>query len=93
MLSFVAGRVDGSADRPQLLPLETLEIELYRGGRRLGTLVTPPRPAAGPVRARRHRARAAAAARLPAGPYSLRIVGAPVGGGAPTAVDVPFRVR
>ena len=39
VLSLVAGRVDGSAERPQLLPLSKLEIELYRGKRRVGTLV------------------------------------------------------
>ena len=39
VLSLVAGRVDGSAERPQLLPLARLEIELYRGKRRVGTLV------------------------------------------------------
>ena len=38
MLTVVAGRVDGSAERPQLLPLERCAIELYRGERRVGTL-------------------------------------------------------
>jgi subtilisin family serine protease len=92
VLSFVAGRVDGALDRPQLLPLAMLEIELYRGGRRLGTLVTlrdllPGRYALGLT------GRGPGGGRLPAGPYSLRIVGTPIGGGTPTAIDVPFRIR
>ena len=38
MLTVVAGRVDGTAERPQLLPLEQLAIELYRGDKCLGRL-------------------------------------------------------
>ena len=38
VLTVIAGRVDGSAERPQLLPLEALRIDLYRGDRRLGRL-------------------------------------------------------
>ena len=38
VLSLVAGRVDGSRERPQLLPLELLDVELYRGRRRIGQL-------------------------------------------------------
>jgi hypothetical protein len=92
VLTFVAGRVDGSAERPQLLPLARLEIELYRGKRRVGTLVRlrdilPGRYAFGlPGRGPR-------GGRLPAGGYRLRVLGAPVGGGAPTAVVIPFRLR
>jgi hypothetical protein len=92
VLTFVAGRVDGSAERPQLLPLARLEIELYRGKRRVGTLVRlrdilPGRYAFGlPGRGPR-------GGRLPAGGYRLRVLGVPVGGGAPTAVVIPFRLR
>ena len=39
VLSFVAGRVDGPAERPQILPLAQLDVELYRGARRIGRLV------------------------------------------------------
>jgi subtilisin family serine protease len=92
VLSFVAGRVDGSPNRPQLLPLARLQVELYRGGRRLGALVTlrtllPGRYALGLT------GRGPGGGRLPSGPYSLRIIGSPVGGGVPTTVDVPFRIR
>ena len=92
MLSFVAGRVDGSRERPQLLPLELLDVELYRGTRRIGRLIRlrdilPGRYAFGLT------GRGPFGARLPPGSYVLRIVGTPVGGGPPTSVDVPFRLR
>jgi len=92
VLTFVAGRVDGSLERPQLLPLSRLEIELYRGRRRLGLLarlrdVLPGRYAFGVT------GRGPKGARLAPGRYRLRVVGAPVGGGRVTRVDVPFRIR
>ena len=57
VLSLVAGRVDGSAERPQLLPLARLEIELFRGKRRVGTLVRLRDILPGPVRVRGDRTR------------------------------------
>jgi hypothetical protein len=92
VLSLVAGRVDGSAERPQLLPLTKLEIELYRGKRRVGTLVRlrdvlPGRYAFGLT------GRGPRGARLPAGAYTLRVLGVPVGGGPATSETVPFRLR
>ena len=92
VLSLVAGRVDGSAERPQILPLERLDIELYRGAKRLGSLVVlrdllPGRYALGVT------GRGPGGARLPAGSYTLRVVGTPVGRGKPTVVKVPFRLR
>ena len=92
MLSLVAGRVDGSAERPQLLPLTKLEIELYRGKRRVGTLVRlrdvlPGRYAFGLT------GRGPRGAGLPSGRYVLRVLGVPVGGGRATSVSVPFRLR
>jgi len=92
VLTFVAGRVDGSAARPQLLPLARLEIVLYRGKRRVGTLVRlrdllPGRYAFGVT------GRGPRGARLPAGGYRMRVVGVPVGGGKPTVVTIPFRLR
>ncbi len=59
VLTFVAGRVDGSAERPQLLPVETLEVDLWRGARTHRDARAAPRPAAGAVRDRGHGARAA----------------------------------
>ena len=38
VLTVVAGRVDGTAERPQLLPLRMLAIDLYRGKREVGRL-------------------------------------------------------
>jgi Subtilase family len=92
VLTLVAGRVDGSPDRPQLLPLARLELELYRGKRRIGTLarlrdVLPGRYAFGVT------GRGPRGARLRPGAYELRVVGAPVGGGRSTVVRVPFRLR
>ena len=39
MLTLVAGRVDGPPERPQILPLARLDVELYRGKRNVGRLV------------------------------------------------------
>jgi hypothetical protein len=92
VLSLVAGRVDGSAERPQLLPLARLEIGLYRGKRRVGTLVRlrdvlPGRYAFGLT------GRGPRGARLPKGAYVIRVLGVPVGGGPATTQRVPFRLR
>ncbi len=91
VLSLVAGRVDGRVDRPQLLPLRTLSIELYRGTRRVGVLarirdVLPGRYAFGIT------GRGPRGARLPKGAYSLRLVATPVEGPR-HVVDVAFVVR
>ena len=92
VLSFVVGRVDGSAERPQLLPVEVLDVEIRRGGRRLGRLVRlrdllPGRYALGLT------GRGPGGDVLPDGAYVLRLVGRPVGGGEPTELDVPFTLR
>ena len=91
VLSLVAGRVDGRAERPQLLPLRTLSIELYRRERRVGTLVRirdvlPGRYAFGVT------GRGPRGARLPKGAYELRIVATPVAGAA-QVTTVPFAIR
>jgi minor extracellular serine protease Vpr len=92
ILSLVAGRVDGSAERPQLLPLARLEMVLYRGKRRVGTLVRlrdvlPGRYAFGLT------GRGPRGSRLPKGRYVVRVLGVPVGGGPATVHSVPFRLR
>jgi hypothetical protein len=92
VLSLVAGRVDGSVERPQVLPLARLEIVLFRGKRRVGTLVRlrdllPGRYALGVT------GRGPRGGRLPAGGYRVTIIGVPVGGGRPTDVAIPFRLR
>ena len=92
VLALVAGRVDGSRERPQLLPLELLDVELYRRGRRIGQLarlrdVLPGQYAFGLT------GRGPLGARLPPGEYVVRVIGTPVGGGPPTSVDVRFRLR
>lgn len=92
VLSFVAGRVDGAIDRPQILPLESLEVALYLGSRRLGLLtrlrhLLPGQYAIGVT------GRGPGGAVLRPGSYRLRLTGAPAGGGRATVLDVPFRVR
>ena len=91
VLDLVAGRVDGPVDRPQLLALERLDVELVRDGRRAGLLarvrdMLPGRYAFGVT------GRDPTGARLPAGEYELRIVAHPVAGGEPDEVRVPFRI-
>jgi minor extracellular serine protease Vpr len=92
VLTLVAGRVDGSPERPQLLPLSRLEILLYRGKRKVGTLVRlrdvlPGRYAFGLT------GRGPRGARLHRGAYELRVVGVPVGGGRATTRSMRFRLR
>jgi hypothetical protein len=90
-LTVIAGRVDGSAERPQLLPLEALRIDLYRGDRRLGRLalvrdVLPGRYSFGIT------GRGVDGRRLPRGAYELRITAVPVGGGDEDEKIVPFAI-
>jgi minor extracellular serine protease Vpr len=92
VLSLVAGRVDGSTERPQLLPLETLTISLFRGRRDLGRLVNmrdvlPGRYAFGIT------GRGPRGARLAAARYELSIVATPVGGGAAEEQRISFTIR
>ncbi len=91
VLTVVAGRVDGSAERPQLLPLERLAIDLYRGDRALGRLaverdVLPGRYSFGIT------GRGLGGKRLPPGAYTLRITATPVDGGKPDRKTVPFTI-
>ena len=92
VLSFAAGRVDGSPERPQLLAVERLDVELRSSGRRRGTLarlrdLLPGRYAIG-ISGRDSLGRV-----LPAGTYELRLVALPTGGGRTEEVTVPFRIR
>ena len=91
MLRFVAGRVDGTEERPQLSAVSLLELQLYRRNRLVGTLsqlrdVLPGRYRFG-ITGRGPRGR-----RLPAGSYELRVVGHPTGVGKPSVAIVPFSV-
>ena len=93
VLDVSAGRVDGTIEQPQLLPLTTLGIELLRGdGRPLGTLVTlrdvlPGRYRFGIT------GRDAKGRLLRPGSYEVRVVATPVGGGLQDSVELPFRIR
>lgn len=92
VLSFAAGRVDGTAERPQLLALERLDVVLYGGGRTRGRLarlrdLLPGRYAIGVT------GRDALGKLLSPGAYELRLVAVPAGGGRTEQVKIPFRVR
>jgi subtilisin family serine protease len=92
VLTIVAGRVDGTAERPQLLPLALLTIDLFHGRRELGRLasmrdVLPGRYAIG-ITGRGPRGK-----RLPPGTYALRITAVPAGGAAADVQSVPFTVK
>jgi hypothetical protein len=90
VLTFVAGRVDG-VDVPELLPLERLELELYKGDRLLGSLATlrnllPGRYAFGLT------GRGPRGATLRRGEYAVELVATSVTGREQDAV-VRFRIR
>ncbi len=92
VLTIVAGRVDGTTERPQLLPLEQLTLDLYRGTKRLGRLalvrdMLPGRYSFGIT------GRAANGARLKPGAYELRLTATPVGGGPTGEKSIPFEIR
>ena len=92
VLTLTLGRVDGSPDRPQLLPLEEARLDLYRGDRRIGQLAVvrdllPGRYSFGLT------GRGATGRRLPPGDYALRITAIPVGGGFPNEETIPFSIE
>jgi Subtilase family/Peptidase inhibitor I9 len=91
VLTFVAGRVDGSSDSPQLLPLEELRLDLFHENRLLGTIarvrdVLPGQYAFGLT------GRGPRGGRLPRGRYSVRIVATPVAG-PEYSLTVRFQIR
>jgi subtilisin family serine protease len=92
VLTVVAGRVDGSVQRPQLMPLDELSIDLYRGDRRLGRLalvrdLLPGRYSFGIT------GRGVNGRHLSPGAYELRVTATPVGGGDADEKSVPFTIR
>lgn len=92
LLALTAGRVDGTLERPQVIAVERLDVELLREGKRRGLLarvrhLLPGRYAFGIT------GRDALGRRLGAGDYALRVVAHPAGGGEPDEVRVPFRIR
>ncbi|HEU0337189.1 MAG TPA: S8 family serine peptidase [Gaiellaceae bacterium] len=91
VLSLTAGRVDGTVERPQLLALERLELELYRDDKRVGLLarvrdLLPGRYAFGLT------GRDALGRRLGPGDYDVRVVAWPAGGGQPDEARVAFTI-
>ena len=91
LLRFVAGRVDGTTERPQVSAVSLLELQLYRGTRQVGIVarlrdVLPGRYRFGLT------GRGPRGARLPRGAYELRIVAHPTTAGEPTTAIVPFSI-
>ena len=93
LLTFQAGRILGSAGRPQLQPLSALELRLLRGdGTDLGTLarlrsLLPGRYAFGLT------GRSPAGNPLGRGRYLLRVIAYPEGPGPPTRKQVEFWIQ
>jgi hypothetical protein len=91
VLTVQAGQVEELAGRRQLRPVARLDVELWRGGRRLGLLarlrdVLPGRVAFGLT------GRGPGGGGLAAGPYRLRVVATPPQG-RPESRIVAFRIR
>ncbi len=92
VLTLTLGRVDGSPERPQLLPLEEVTLELYRGDRNLGRLalvrdLLPGRYSFGLS------GRGINGKRLAPGDYELHVTALPVGGGFPNEETIPFSIE
>ena len=93
VLDVIAGRIDGTVEQPELLPLAELEVSLLRSdGKSLGTLAVlrdllPGRYRFG-ITGRDARGRL-----LRPGSYTLHVVGTPLGGGPADEADVAFRIR
>ncbi len=92
-MTLTLGRVDGSPERPQLMPLEEAKLEaLHQGPRLLGQLalvrdLLPGRYSFGITGRGRN------GKRLAPGAYALRITAIPVGGGFPNEETVPFSIE
>jgi len=91
VVSFVAGAIVGD-DEPEVRPLDELEIELWRGGERLGVLsrrreLLPGRYAFGLT------GRDPQGERLPRGSYTIRLVARPEDGTRRQVETVDYVVR
>ena len=91
VVSFVAGAIVGD-DEPEVRPLDELEIELWRGGERLGVLsrrreLLPGRYAFGLT------GRDPQGERLPRGAYTIRLVARPEDGTRRQVETVDYAVR
>ena len=92
VLTVVAGRVDGSAERPQLLPLEELDDRpLPRQAARSGGSRSCATCCRGATRSGSRAGGRAATACRP-GEYALRLMATPVGGGEADEQTVPFTI-
>jgi minor extracellular serine protease Vpr len=92
VLSFRAGRVKLADGRPQVEPVEVLEVQLWHKRRQIGVLarlrdLLPGRYAFGIT------GRGPLGGGLPTGLYRLRVVAVPAGGRGRTFRELPFRLR
>jgi hypothetical protein len=91
VLSVVAGRVDGTAAAPQLLPLEELRIDLFHADRLLGTIARV-RDLLPGLYAFGLTGRGPRGKQLPPGEYSVRLQATPVTG-PDEAKTIRFHIR
>lgn len=92
VLSLRAGSLGETGGRAQVQPVERLDVELWRNGRRVGLLarlrdVLPGRYAFGLT------GRGPRGGRLANGSYRLRIVAFPPGGARPSVTHLGFTIR
>jgi hypothetical protein len=93
LLSFVAGALPRADGNQEIRPLSRLDLELWSPtGGRIGVLATmrdvlPGRYSYGVT------GRDPSGQVLPAGPYTLRLVGYPTGNGPPTVRTVSFAIK
>ena len=91
-LSFVAGSVTAAPD-PQVRAVELLEVELWRGGTRIGAARAPARAAARPLHVRAHRARPDGRRACGAEPSRSASWPTPATGRGRQADTIEYRVR
>jgi subtilisin family serine protease len=92
VLSFQAGSVSQDLAGPQLQPLARLDVELWRGGERLGLLARLRDLLPGPY-AFGLTGRDPDGNQLTRGPYAIRLVARPTAGGQTTRETVRFKIK
>ena len=92
VLSFQAGSVSQDLAGPQVQPLARLDVELWRGGERLGLIARLRDLLPGQYYLLLY-GRDPDGNRLPVGSYTIRLVAVPTAGGPSTRESVRFRIK